>query len=220
MNKKLIISIGILSGLLVLVFGLIKFVVADINGELKAPQVVKITNEYLDKVYPKEKCKIIDGPHRSLSFGTYGVKVRNQDNLIFNITIRDNLRFLEDSRAEDYLNNELNNFLQNEYKGKFQKMKVKILANVVINSKYLDREDTVYVDIIDTGDITKQEFAKIVVQALNWINTKDLKLNILYLDYMHRENSDNVYSIKIDSNNYNEKDLITYIINRTTVGKK
>lgn len=209
MNKKAMIVIGASS--ILIVFVLVKFVIADINGDLKAPSVTKITNEYVSKMYPEEKCEIIDGPHRSLSFGTYGVKVKNQDNLMFSITITDNLKFLRDSRAEERLDNELNNFLQSAYRGKFQTIKGNMLANVVIKSKYPDRKDTVYVEIIDAGDITKQDFAAIASQTLDWINTKGFKLNFLYLDYMHKENSDYVYSLKIDSSNYDRKDFIPYV---------
>jgi hypothetical protein len=191
----------------------IKVIIAGMNEELKAPKVIKITNEYLTQMYPEEKCKIIDGPNWSLAIGRYGLKIMNQDNLSFSITIAENLKFLEDSRTEEHLNNEINTFLKNKYKSKFKSVKGNILANVVINDKYLDRKDTVYIDIIDSGDITKQEFASIAVQTLDWINSNGYYLNILYVDYMHKENSDYVYSIKVDSSNNTKKDLIPYIRN-------
>lgn len=190
--------------------------IADINGSLKAPEVIKITNEYLNKTYPEEKCAIINGPNRSLSFRTYDVKVKNKDNLIFTIKIRDNLKFMEDLRMEEYLNNEFNIFLQSEYKSKIQRISGTIQADVVINSKYIDRKDTVYINIIDTQDVTKQNFAAIALRTLDWINTKRYNLDILYLNYMHKENGDYVYSLKVDSNNCMKKDLTPYIKDMTT----
>jgi len=212
-NKKIIIG-GIV--IILIAFVLVKYVIADINGSLKAPEVIKITNEYLNKTYPKERCAIINGPNRSLSFGTYDVKVKNKDNLIFTIKIRDNLKLMEDLRMEEYLNNEFNTFLQSEYKSKIQKISSTIQADVVMSSKYLDRNDTVYINIIDTQDVAKQNFAAIALRALDWINTKGYNLDILYLDYMHKENGDYVYSLKVDSNNCMKKDLTPYIKDMTT----
>lgn len=218
MSKKIIISVIIvLSIFSIVLLGAFRLRMNNLKREGNIAEVELITNAYLKKIYSCEEFKIVNGPDKVLAFGKYDIKVKDKNNNFMTIKIDDNLNFIDDSMQNKILSNKLNNYLNGNFNKDFKNVKGEVLANINIKDSYSSRKDTIYVELIDEKQITKREFADITNEILKWINNNGFELNLLYLDYRHKETSDYVYSIKIDIDNVDKKDFLPYI---ETISKK
>lgn len=211
MKKKIIVSIVTLCIFSIVLLGAFRLWRNNLNNEGKVLEVKRITNEYLKKTYYDEQFKVVDGPNKVLAFGKYDIKLQDKNNNFMTMKIDDNLNFIDDSIQNKAFSDKLNNYLKENFDKEFRNIKGEVLANINIKDRYSSRKDTIYIEIIDERQITKREFADITDEILNWINSNDFDLNLLYLDYKHKEISDYVYSIKIDSDNIFKNDFTPYI---------
>lgn len=211
MKNKIISSIIALSIFSIVLLGAFRLRMNNLNSESKVVEVKQITSEYLKKAYSDCQFEIVDGPNKVLAFGKYDIKLQDRNNNLITLKIDDKLNFIDDSIQNKTLGDKLNIYLKVNFNKKFPNIKGEVIANIDIKDRYSSRKDNIYIDIIDKKQITKREFADITEEVLKWINSNEFQLNLLYVDYKHKEESEYVYSIKIDKENIIKKDLIPYI---------
>lgn len=211
MKKKIVSSIIALSIFSIVLLGAFRLWMNNLNSEGKILEVKQVTNEYLKKTYSDEQFKIIDGPNKIIAFGKYDIKLQDKNNNFMTIKIDDNLNFIDDPIQNKTFSDKLNNYLKENFNKEFKNIKGEVLANISIKDRYSSRKDNIYIEIIDEKKITKREFADITNEILSWINSNAFDLNLLDLDYKHKETREYVYSIKIDRDNILKKDFVPYI---------
>ncbi len=191
--------------IIVLALGIEWRIYTDFNGSMIGKIRSKhIVEEYLNAKYSEDKFTVGNISY-NFKFKSYVVDVLTKtEEKQFKVIIKNRLKFLEDSRLSDSLSSEFLNSIRNIVKetvSSVEKVSGHVYPLIIVQKDFQNgilRKDTFWIDLYnEKGVITKEEFADISNNILNWIKQQDFMVSNVYFNF-HTKESKIAYNFDIN----------------------